>query len=137
MNLKELKLQLLDSHSQLVLFERAGAYIDSCNSLKDLSYLKGRSVFDEFPELEGLQKAILGLSPMDKPISLPAVDFQFNGDRGFFDFEIYAHPDNPDLAMWLLLDQTPLYRYFQEIQQQRNLLLIEKEDRKNGRFYNR
>ena len=137
MNLKELKLQLLDSHSQLIVFERTGAFIDSCNSLKDLSQLKGQSVFDQFPELEGLQKAIMELSPMDKPISLPAVDFSFKGERGYFDFEIYAHPDDPNLAMWLLLDQTPLYKYFQEIQQERNILLIEKEDRKSGKIYKR
>ena len=137
MNLKELKLQLLDSHSQLVVFERTGAYIDSCNSIKDLSYLKGRSVFDEFPELAGLQQAIQQLSPKDKPISLPAVDFSFNGERGYFDFEIYAHQDEPDLAMWLLMDQTPLYKYFREIQQERNMLLIEKEDQKNGKRYKR
>ncbi|MEO1452004.1 MAG: hypothetical protein AAFV07_20905, partial [Bacteroidota bacterium] len=65
------------------------------------------------------------------------VDFSLEGRHGVYDFEIYAHPRQRDLRVWMIHDHTVLYQYFQEIQQERNLLLLEREDWLNQKAYER
>lgn len=130
MNLKELKLRLLDHSAQVVVFDRQGQFVSSCHSLSDLSALEGTNVYAHFPLLAAMQETFEGLTQAALPVSLPAVEFLLMSRPGVFDFEFYAHPSDSNLLVWLLKDNTRLYRYLQEIQQERNELILRQETRK-------
>lgn len=128
MKLQELKLRYVQRFSQIVVFTHDGQFVDSCNSLAETHTWHGTSLLDRFPILSGLQDAIKIMDQGLKPICLPAIEMAIENRPGVFDFEIYVHPQDPDLRVWMIYDQTPFYRYLQEIQQERNVLRMEKED---------
>jgi len=59
---KELKHQLLNDLSQVVIFDKLGAILDSCHTLTDFSALIGKNAYEIFPFLESIQA---GLSMLD------------------------------------------------------------------------
>lgn len=137
MNLRELKFKYLQHRAQVIVFHLDGNILASCHALADVKTILSRSVYQLFPLVQSLEDEFNKLKTSSQPISLPAVDFSLLGKQGFYDMEFRLHPDEPSLILWFLWDNTPLYAYFQQIQQERNLLLIEKEDRENGRLFNR
>ena len=137
MNLKDLKYQYLQHRAQVIVFHKEGTILNSCHALVDIKTLVNSSAYTLFPLVQGMKEVFKTLKASSAPISLPAVDFSLQGRAGFYDMEFRTHPDDSTIILWFLLDNTPLYSYFQQIQQERNLLLIEKEDRENGRLFNR
>lgn len=138
MSLPELKLRFLQKKAQIVVFDaETGLMENSCHGLVNIEALLGKSIYAVYPLFAGLQMAIADLDQAAKPITLPAVDFSLEGRQGVYDFEIYADPRQSELRIWMIHDQTVLYQYFQEIQQERNLLLQEREDWLNQKIYER
>ncbi len=133
MKLRDLKNQLLDQRAQILLFRKTGELLDSCHSLVNLEASIGRSVYDKWPVLEGIRDTVQELGIFLPHFRLPAVEFALPDLNGIFDFEFYPHPEEADQILWLMLDQSRIYRYFQRIQQERNVLLLEKEYRETGR----
>ncbi|MDX1908495.1 MAG: hypothetical protein SF053_15775 [Bacteroidia bacterium] len=125
MNLSTLKLRLLNHLSQVLVFRRDGTLVASCNSLADTSALEQASVYALFPMLDSIRELFDQLDQSAKPIAIPAVDGPMLGRPGVYDFEIYGHPESPELLVCLVVDHTALYRRLQEVQQERNLLLLE------------
>ncbi|MEO1451714.1 MAG: hypothetical protein AAFV07_19450, partial [Bacteroidota bacterium] len=114
MSLPELKLRYLQHKAQIVVFEsETGLILESCHGLADLQPLVGKSIYAHYPLFEGIRMALLDLDQAAKPITLPAVDFSLEGRHGVYDFEIYAHPRQRDLRVWMIHDHTVLYQYFQ------------------------
>ena len=134
---RELKLHLLDKLAQVVVFDREGKILESCHSLINFGGLIGKSAYDTFPILGSMREVIRSLAVAGKPMSIPRVELAFRGLTGVFDFELYVHPDNDDWVIWFLIDQTQIYEYLRKIQQERNILLVEKEDRESGRDIDR
>ena len=87
----------------------------------------GESVFERYPILQSLQSVLENLQPSDGPVHLPGVDFSFEGRWGYYDFELFAHPTEADQLVWVLLDNSALYKYFRPIQQERNELRAQHE----------
>jgi hypothetical protein len=135
MKLKDLKYRLLDQRAQIIVFHKSGELLDSCHSLVNLEASIGRSVYDKWPVLEGVRATMETLGTLEPYYRLPAVEFALPDLNGIFDFEFYPHPEEPQQVLWLMLDQSRIYRYFQRIQQERNVLLLEKEYRDTGRHF--
>ena len=133
MNLNELKSQRMNEKAQILLFKREGILVDSCHSLVDLSSSFGRSVFDQWPVLESIRPILSDIGESMDFFRLPAIEFALDGLNGIYDFEFFPHPEDPELLQLLIMDQTRIYRYFQRIQQERNVLLLEKEYQQTGR----
>jgi len=133
MSPKDLKYQFLNRYHQVVIFDLEGNLLDSCNSMIDLQKLPTQNVFDQWPVLESIREALTQLEELEIPFRLPAVELSLPELKGIFDFEFSAHPDQEGHIVWLLIDQTRIYRYFRRVQQERNMLLLEKEYRETGR----
>lgn len=129
MNLQDLKIPALRQRTQVVVFDRSGAYEDSCHSLADFSGFRGISLYEAIPFLEGMQTLLDELRAGSEPLVLPTVELQAPGLNGFFDMFFMAHPEQPSLRVWVLLDQTAIYQRLQRIQQERNQLLAAQQRR--------
>jgi hypothetical protein len=137
MNLRDLKLNILGRFAQAVVFKRDGEMVDSCDSLVRLQTLMGTSAYDVFPLLGSMRDVLSQHKSAAKPISIPCVEFSHAGRSGVFDFAFHVHPENTDLLVWIWIDQTEIYEYLRKVQQERNILLIEKEDREMGQEIDR
>ena len=127
MKVSELKHLILDQMAQLIVFDRAGHLLESCHALVDLKAFIGSSLYERYPLLDSLKEVLQNLSSSSLPLSLPGVDFSFEGRWGYYDFELFVHPEHPNKLVWILLDNTALYRYFRPIQQERNEMLADQE----------
>ena len=130
MKISELKLAVLGQLAQVIVFQRDGKIVDSCHGLVDISSLIGKSAFEVFPLLGSISEVLASFTLDSPPMKLPAVEFQLLEKKGYFDFQLFAHPAEADLLVWVLIDNTPLYEYFGKIQSERNLLRLEKEQLK-------
>lgn len=131
MNLNELKLSLIQSKTQIIVFGKDGPILNSCESMERIGSFVNSSLYDMDPLFKSMERQIKAMGISDQPIFIPCVEFDFLGRKGFFDFQLSVHPDYPDLRVWLVVDNSPVYKYYQKIQQQRNELLLEKETRGN------
>lgn len=137
MNLRELKLHLLGRFAQIIVFKRDGEMVDSCDSLVRLHPQMGASAYETFPLLGSMREVIAAHKSPAKPICIPCVEFSYQDRSGVFDFSFHAHPEASDLIVWVWVDQTEIYEYLRRVQQERNMLLVEKEDREMGRNVDR
>lgn len=132
MNLKELKLNLIESKTQVIVFGKDGAILNSCHSMENVNPFINSSLYDLDPLFKSMELLIKEMTFKSEPVFLPCVEFDFLGRKGFFDFQISVISESEDLRAWLIVDNSSVYKYYQKIQQQRNELLMEKESRKNG-----
>lgn len=132
MTFRDLKYQLLNDSAQIIVFHKhEGRFIESCHSLSNISNWEGKNIYETLPLLKSMKVVFQHIGT--DVIDLPCVDFILNQRQGYYDFTFKAHPDNPDLIAWLIKDQTRVYRYYQSIQQERNLLRVEKEYKDLGK----
>lgn len=137
MNLRDLKLHLLESLAQIVVFRKSGEILDSCDSLVGLEAVVGKSAYETFPLVESMREVINLHQNAGKPISIPCVEFTYKGFTGVFDFSFSSHPQDSQLVVWTWVDQTDIYEYLRKIQQERNMLLVDQEDEANGKDIDR
>ncbi|MEO0895160.1 MAG: hypothetical protein AAFY71_01990 [Bacteroidota bacterium] len=137
MSIDTLKLRYCSQFLQTVIFDRSGAFIESCDSMTDTTLWAGQNIFEMFPVLASMKDPIQMLDQAAKPISLPMVEMSIGSLKGVFDFDIYVHPQDQDKRVWMFMNSTMVYRYLQEIQQERNVLRMELEDLKRGRSIQR
>jgi len=79
MNHEALKIRYSRYFLQTLVFEENGNLISSCDSLFATDLWLGQSLYQKFPLLGSLQDAIHALDQSAKPISLPAVEMNFDG----------------------------------------------------------
>lgn len=137
MRIDGLKIKYVNRFLQVIIFHENGKFHSSCDSLMDTSLWQGGNLYEKFPMLSSLKDPIRLLDQAAKPISLPAVDIDMEGLSGIYDLDIYVHPDDDRLRVWMIHDNTDLYRYLQQIQQERNVLRMEMEDLRNGKSIQR
>ncbi|MDB4286321.1 hypothetical protein N9933_03375 [bacterium] len=124
MNPRNLKYNLLDNTAQVIVFNKNGVIQDSCHSLVDVFSLLGESVFEKFPFVYSIQEE-LNFSETVQVLSYHAVEFDFKGTEGIFDFHFHPHPVEPNLLVWVFVDHSQHYHFLRDIQKERNMLLIE------------
>ncbi len=131
MNLRELK-SLLLVDTQLIVFRKSGIMLESCHSLTNLQPWIGHSLYESIPLLRSMRMVLEHLSV--ETIDIPSVDFVLGQRQGYYDFRFSLHPEDPDLILWLIKDQTRIYQSYAGIQQERNVLRMEKEYRERGKI---
>lgn len=131
MTFRELKYQMLSDTSQLIVFHLDGRLIETCQSLSTLESWEDKSLYEMSPLLKSMKMVFENIGT--DVIDLPCVDFVLNQRHGYYDFTFQVHPENPDHIAWMIKDQTRIYRYYQSIQQERNLLRLEKEYKEIGK----
>lgn len=124
MHLNELKLSFFKHHTQITVFDLRGKILDSCHSLFDLSGSLHGSIYELDPVLASLSEPIVHLQAGQCPIMLPCVANHLDTRELFLDYYIYSHPENPELRLCMLIDQTAIYLQLREVQQERNELLL-------------
>ncbi|MCI4670986.1 MAG: hypothetical protein MRZ79_22810 [Bacteroidia bacterium] len=137
MEIDKLKVRYANRFLQVIIFHENGLFHSSCNSLVDTRLWDGSNLYEKFPILSSLKDPVRLLDQAAMPISLPAVDMDMEGFTGIFDLDIFAHPDIDEYRVWMIRDNTDLYKYLQEIQQERNVLRMEIEDIRNGKSIQR
>lgn len=131
MTFRDIKYQMLGETTQIIVFHKEGQMIESCHCLSDLQSWEGKNIYEMLPLLKSMKMAFEHIG--NDVIDLPCVDFVLQQRHGYYDFVFQKHPENPDHIVWLIKDQTRVYRYYQAIQQERNLLRLEKEYKDIGK----
>ncbi|MDP5171909.1 MAG: hypothetical protein NWR72_16790 [Bacteroidia bacterium] len=131
MTLQQLKAHVLDHSAQVIVFQKDGLMVDSCHTLSGVKSWENKSLYDSISLLRSMQFAFSHIGN-EEVIDIPCVDFVLEQRQGYYDFTFSLHPENPDLVVWLVKDQTRVYRYYAAIQQERNLLRLEKEYKERG-----
>lgn len=131
MTLRELKYQMLNETAQVIVFHKEGRMVETCHSLSNIESWEGENIYEIMPLLKSMRIAFEHIG--NDIIDLPCVDFILQQRHGYYDFTFRAHPENPDHIVWIIKDQTRIYRYYQAIQQERNLLRLEKEYKDIGK----
>ncbi|MEM6262808.1 MAG: hypothetical protein AAGI38_09895 [Bacteroidota bacterium] len=126
MTLKELKRHLSGPKMQVVVMDRAGKVIDSCDTLFEIRGLR-YSVWEVFPFLTSPLNAADELIGTHESHQFYAVELVQEGVSIYCDCELARHPEEEDHLVWLILDQDRIYRELQVIQQERNLYLLRLE----------
>jgi hypothetical protein len=134
MSSDRLKMQLLNSMAQVVVFDERGRILESCQTLADFGELAQHSVFDLFPMLISMTESLTEQNDPQELLYLPGVEIRKHGLDGFFDMELKIHPKKPGVFVWLIVDQSRLYTYFRDIQQERNELRLNLEYLLNGKL---
>lgn len=123
----ELKNQLLNDLSQVVIFDKTGKILDSCHTLSDFKHLIGNNAFQTFPFLLSVRESLDLLTKESPSQSYVGVEMDEYGLDGYYDLDLRIHPYHDNEYVWLIVDQTQIYRYFREIQSERNKLRMEME----------
>lgn len=130
----ELKNQLLNDLSQVVIFNHDGKILDSCHTLSDFKHLIGKNAYQTFPFLLTVRESLDLLSKESPSQSYVGVEMDEFGLDGYYDLEMRLHPHHDDEYVWLIVDQTQVYQYFREIQSERNKLRMEMEYLLSGKL---
>lgn len=121
------KFERLKKHAQFILLDQEGSLVDSCNSLFDTS-LKSQEVNKWMPLFESIESQIL-LLELDSPeLFLPKIQAPMQELRGFYDFSFSKIEYNEkQLILWIIYDNTKIYKDFFSYQQNRNELVLKNQ----------
>lgn len=126
MNLESLKIRHLANRTQWVRIQLKGTFVDSCETLFVIPPEFHVDMFAFDLTLESLREVLPALAP-DEPLLFPAINAEFPGRTGTFDYEFIRDPENENQFIWILTDFSREYAHLREMQQERNESLIEKE----------
>jgi signal transduction histidine kinase len=123
MNIESLKQGITARLHQLVVLDRQGLLIGSCDSLIPLKQFLGMPIIPQFALLQGLEDAILHLLPNSPALLLPWMDFEFEGKSYRFSHEFWMEAEE-DGIFWLMSTDEHLVSKLRQIQQDRNETFI-------------
>ncbi len=124
------------THYQIVMFDKNGSLIDSCDSVFPLQHLKNQNIYEIFFFLDGMQDI---LNNLQKPLLLPLMrpnikDFEDKIFNFTFKKEVFdpianrnSTPETPLNVVWIIEDITETSLRQQEIQQESRVAQIDKE----------
>ena len=122
MSIHEEKTKLVDHFSQLIAFNKEGILSESTDELVKIG--KGTNVFNEIPFFLSIQEPLLALNPVDK-LLFRCMQSEYFGPGKYFDFSFYL---SNSLYHCLIMDYTEQYQKVLDLQQDRNVELIAKEN---------
>jgi len=117
--------------SQIIIFEKSGLYLDSCNTFFETGMWEGQSLYSIEPWLESMEPLFREMKSDQSPVYIPAVERPINNQRKYFDYHVYPHPEDNRHLLWLLMDLTDTYEQMRKIQQERNELMLQLESLSN------
>jgi hypothetical protein len=127
-DLQQYKVRRLARFNQLVLLDRLGKVIQSCNSIFDTTpYLK-KSIRQDIPFLDSIFDIINGIPPNSSGILFSKVQSFFNQLEGVYDFTFSKILiEDESYILWSIYDFTALYKDLIDYQQRYNNLEIRKQ----------
>lgn len=135
MGANEHKVKYLSDKAQIIFINAAGKFIDSCDTLFDLTTHKKASAFDVFPFLESIQPVLDAVFYENEELFFPRIEFLYKGSMWLLDFTFYKYTDDDrfgtePVIVWLIQDLTEHYNYLLAIQQERNESIARQEAEK-------
>lgn len=126
MSLHEEKIKLVDHMTQLIQFDRSGKLIDSTNEI--LKIEKGVDLFEEISFLSSIREPLETLKVRDT-LTFNCIQSDYFGVGRFFDFTFFVKQEAGDDSILFLVEEfTPQYQKVLELQQDRNVDAIAKEN---------
>lgn len=117
MNSDSIKRQLADTYFQVVVLDEEGRLVECDHHLLDLSEWMGEPVLEQFEMFVGLTEAILAMSPGDPPLTMPIVEFSWEGEKHLFNHEFRRIESG---LVWILHRQPEAMERLRSMQQERN-----------------
>ncbi len=129
MGIHDYKIAYFSKIAQIILFDKTGKLIDSCNTLIDTTPYQQKSLFEAFPFLDSLKAVLINWNKEQaskEPLYFPRVEWTYNNKEWIFDFTLYKDTDKGAIV-WLIQDLSKQYEYLLKVQQERNETIIKKE----------
>lgn len=134
MSIEHLKTNFLFKQAQLILFNRTGNVVESCDTFIKLSALTKKStpvsIYDNIPMLHALEDSLKNLHEYPNGLHFPRVEFPYGDQYRVFDFTFLLHPNNHQLIMLYIQDFSTQYAYLYKVQQERNVSIIKHDELK-------
>lgn len=132
--LQQFKSQFAPAGFQFVLLDNQGVIVESCNSLFNLNLYQGLSAFTFIPFLESIEETLVQITAQDAPIYFPRLDIPFFSHDKIYDFTFQRFEPTPEHSFiaWIIRDNTSHYYYLRQIQQERNMVIVQNERRAAG-----
>ncbi len=124
MTLKDHKSQFISNKVQIILFNKEGQLIDSCDTLFTVTVKERNTLYDVFPFIESIKSNLVLLRPNASALHFPRIEFFHENVAIICDFTFYANANNPDEIVWCIQDFTPQYQYLMAMQQERNESIV-------------
>ncbi len=126
-SLESYKYDRIKKHAQFILIDMKGNLVDSCNSLFETRE-KETEVKEWMPLLESIVNQVL-LLEMDSPeLFLPKIQAPMQELKGFYDFSFSKiEMDERQFILWIIYDNTKIYKDFFSYQQNRNELVLKNQ----------
>lgn len=122
--------------NQLVLLNKKGQVIYSCETLIKLKPYSENPILDKSPFLESIFPLVLEKNLEEKPLRYMRLEKAFPGLDGLYDFSFsWVEIPAGKFILWNIYDYSELYKTLREAQQLRNekAIIIEKLARLNKR----
>lgn len=127
-DLQQHKVKRLARFNQLVLLDRLGKVVQSCNSIFDTSAYLKKSICQDIPFLDSIFDIIKDIALNSPEILFSKVQSSFNNLEGVYDFTFSKIlVEGNAYILWSIYDFTALYKDLIDYQQRYNDLEIRKQ----------
>ena len=123
MNITALKNEIVARRHQLVVIDREGRLLASCDSIMPLTQHLGEDMLSMFFMFQGLEQTILQLKPGDPRIHLPMLAFPYEDKEYLLSLEIWAQ-SGVEGILWMMNQEDVPSERLRNIQQDRNEIHI-------------
>ena len=123
MSLDALKLSYIGKRLQVVIIDKNGFLIDTCNTLLTIP-ATSISLFDNIVLLDSLRHHLSQLKIEDTPLFFPNIEFIYNQQTIVVDSTFFVNTHNESQIVWILDNDPYDYRALFNMQQERNELAI-------------
>ena len=119
--------ELDDKFSQMILLDRKGEIVESCDTLLDTTQLSTRSAVELSPLVESIFDYLLDLTSDEPEVAFSKVESPLEQLNGFYDFTFTSISLNGDkYILWQIYDHTSLYTELQRNQQRMHDLELQR-----------
>lgn len=123
MSLDTLKLNYIGKRLQVVIIDKSGFLVDTCNTLLTIP-ATNTSLFDTIVLLDSLRHHLNQLKAEDNPLFFPNIEFVYNQQTIVVDSTFFVSDHNENQIVWILDNDPYDYRALFNMQQERNELAI-------------
>lgn len=126
--LQQFKTQHLSKFSQLILLNREGHVVASCDSIFSTINLRDKPASNLFPFIESIFDSLLNIEVDHPEVRFSKVETHLDILPGSYDYTFTSvELDGENYILWSIYDYTDLYEDFKQFQQKRNELEIHRQ----------